>query len=209
MSDHYDPRHYHDPKISIHVKKIRTRCHLSQESLKSIITNIQTSLPDFGQILSHLDVASNQLQLFEDEMSQGDVMLRQVAVPMQDVRDNTGPGIPIVLDSCIDQSTIENEYKTLEDSPFDALSKKQMDDRRNEYNQMINSVAIESKKFRRVVEDKLLMLKKKHQDEKKEKGIQSVKSSKSSSSSLSSTTLGKRQRESMQQGLDAFTFMKD
>ena len=208
MNDHYDPRHYHDPKISIHVKKIRTRCHLSQESLKSIITNIQTSLPDFGQILSHLDVASNQLQLFEDEMSQGDVMLRQVAVPMQDVREYPRPGIPIVLDSCIDQSTIENEYKTLEESPFDALSKKQMDDRRNEYNQMINSVAIESKKFRRVVEDKLLMLKKKHQDEKKETGIQSVKSSKSSSSS-SSTTLGKRQRESMQQGLDAFTFMKD
>jgi len=200
----FDPRQYQDTETSQQLKKLRRHCHLANEALKSV----HGALPNWGKILSNLDVASNQLQLFEDQLNGGDVVLQKIAVPMRDVREEFRPSIPVLLDTTKDTSTIDAQYTLLEQSSFDSMSNTQLEERRRSYNNVVNTMAVESLDWRNNIKDVLLM---KKQQEKEaaaaETGGGGGTSGNVSSSSLNTTTLGKRQRENMQRGLEAFSYI--
>jgi hypothetical protein len=86
------------------------------------------------------------------------------------------------------------------------MSNTQLEERRRSYNNVVNTMAVESLDWRNNIKDVLLM---KKQQEKEaaaaETGGGGGTSGNVSSSSLKTTTLGKRQRENMQRGLEAFT----
>jgi hypothetical protein len=212
-----DSRRYYDESMSAQLKSIRTRAFVCTESLHAVVKNVRTALPDWGQVLSHLDVSQNEISHLEEQLSSGDVILRQVAVPMHDVREHPHPGVPDILDCGEKKVTVIAEFALLEDSTFNGLSNTKLNARRTEYNRMVDSMASESKKCRRHIENSLRQGRKQRQAELTAAAVaagvsssssSSSFSSSSSSSSSSSTLLGKRQRASMEQGLAAFNFMK-
>ena len=212
MSNPFNPRQYQEPEISQQLKTLRRHCHLANEALKSV----HGALPDWGKILSNLDVASNQLQLFQDQLRNGDVVLQKVAIPMHDVREGFRPAIPTILDTTQSSTTIEQDFDLLEQSPFGSMSNQELEQRKRQYNCSVDRMASESVEWRDRIKDVLSL--KKQQENKvaaaaTAAGVVGAPSSSSSSSSSSqstsnsNTSLGKRQRENMQKGLEAFTYI--
>lgn len=199
----FDTRYYQDVEISRNLKRLRTHCHLSNEALKEALTVVRPpTQPDWGKVLSNLDVAAIQLELFERKMQESEDILQNIAVPLQDVRDGQRPGIPIILDSGQEQSTVDKTFERLEASPFGTMSNKAIDERRAKFNKMVDSMANESAEWRERIHTIMANKRKETQEE------LVVASEKTSTDGSSSTTsLGKRQRETMKEGLDAFSFM--
>ena len=212
----FDTRYYQDPEISQNLKRLRTHCHLSNEALKEAVHVLRPpSQPDWRKVLSNLDVASVQLQLFEGKLHDSEVILQNIAVPLQDVRDGQRPSIPTILDSGQEPSVEEKTFLMLESSPFGTMSNKVLEERRKKFNEMVDGMAKDSAEWR----DRIQKIKKMKQAQEVAlalTGAQAAGTSESPSSSISafsgknqSLLLGKRQRETidMKDGLDAFTFM--
>ena len=211
----FDTRYYQDPEISQNLKRLRTHCHLSNEALKEAVHVLRPpSQPDWRKVLSNLDVASVQLQLFEGKLHDSEVILQNIAVPLQDVRDGQRPNIPTILDSGQGPSVEEKTFFKYFLKKC-TMSNKVLEERRKKFNEMVDGMAKDSAEWR----DRIQKIKKMKQAQEVAlalTGAQAAGTSESLSSSISafsgknqSLSLGKRQRETidMKDGLDAFTFM--
>ena len=207
MDAQFNPRQYQDAETSQKLKELRRHCHLANEALKSI----NRALPNWGKTISNLDVASNQLQLFEDQLSESKMVLQKIAIPMQDVRETFRPSIPTLLDTTKDSSVVDAKFSAMEHSLFHNLSNEALEQRQLKYNKLIRDMALESLDWRDNIKE-ILFIKKQQEayDESTRKAGCNGSSNPPHSSSSSSNkliALGELQRENVRKGLDVLTYI--